>query len=227
MTAESDLYWRGRRIDGVILDLDGTLTDSIDVYFRAFQETGREFGITFDRESVLRPLAEGEAPWNRAVLDDPTDAEEKMRQFKREARKRFTRTLDQVRPLHGVDGVLAALTARGLKLGVVTDSPAVSFKVLDDYSLSHYFSAMISQNDGVPRKPEPDGIILCLQAMGVSPSNAVTVGDSLLDIWAGRRAGTLTVGVLTGLATRSQFMKADPTAVVERVTDVLSLWGLD
>ena len=227
MTAESEVLWRDRRIDGVILDLDGTLTNSIDIYFRVFQETGRQFGLIFDRESVLEPLAEGKSLWDLINSDNPEDPEDKVGQFKREVRTRVPMALDQVRPLTGVDEVLDALTARGVKLGVVTDAIAPALEVLDTYSLSDYFSAMISLDDGLPRKPEPYGIIRCLKQMGVRPFNAVTVGDALLDVWAGQRAGTLTVGVLTGLASRRQLMEESPTAVVECVTDIMSLWGLD
>ncbi len=224
MTTESDLNWRDRRIDGVILDLDGTLTNSIDLYFEVFQETGLQFGLMFEREEVLAPLAEGKPPWEQTFPQDIEDRQAKIRQFKAAAGKGFVKAFKEVRPYTGVDEMLAVLRNRGLKLGVVTDSNAEALKVLDDYSLADYFAAMVCQDDGVPRKPDPYGIIRCLKKMGVRPFNAVTVGDALLDVWAGQRAGTLTVGVLTGLATQWQFLEERATAIVDRVTDVLSLW---
>lgn len=227
VTTESNLDWRDRRIEGIVLDLDGTLTNSIELYFKAFQETGLQFGLTFEREAVLEPLAEGKAPWDRAFPEDLPDRDEKIREFRAASRKGFIKAFKQVRPFAGVDAMLATLTERGLKLGLVTDSTVEALKVLDDHLLAHYFSVMVSQNDGVPRKPEPYGVIRCLKKMGVRPFNAVTVGDALLDIWAGQRAGTLTVGVLTGLATRRQFQEENTTAIVDQVTDILSLWDFD
>ena len=62
--------------------------------------------------------------------------------------------------------------------------------------------------------------------MEIYPSDALNIGDSPLDIRAGKVAGTLTVGVLTGIGNRAQLEAEEPTAILERVTELLSLLEL-
>jgi phosphoglycolate phosphatase-like HAD superfamily hydrolase len=63
--------------------------------------------------------------------------------------------------------------------------------------------------------------------ISVKPENTLTVGDSPLDIRAGKKAGALTVGVLGGIATCPQLEAEKPTAIAEDVTAVLSLLSLE
>jgi len=84
----------------------------------------------------------------------------------------------------------------------------------------------MTHEDGFLPKPAPDGILECLRRMEIHPSNALNIGDSPLDIRAGKVAGTLTVGVLTGIGNRAQLEVEEPTAILERVTELLSLLEL-
>jgi phosphoglycolate phosphatase-like HAD superfamily hydrolase len=90
----------------------------------------------------------------------------------------------------------------------------------------HYFSGIITRDDGFPRKPAPEGLLQCVKAMGVPPEHAVIVGDTLLDVRAGKMAGTLTVGVLTGLAGRELLEAQNPTAVVDDAHAFLALLNM-
>jgi HAD superfamily hydrolase (TIGR01509 family) len=218
--------WHGRNLKGVIFDLDGTLTDSIEIYYQVFEETCMRVGISVTREDVLVPLAEGVQFWDRVLPMDVPDREEKIRQCRKLAGRGFQDALDSVQPVPGVKEVLEALSQHGVRIGLVTDSGEASLRPLLSYSLMRYFAATVTRDDGFPRKPEPGGILECLKRMEISPRNALMVGDSLLDIRAGKDAGTLTIGVLSGLASRRQFQAEEPTALVEDVTQVLSVLNI-
>lgn len=220
MNSDSGILWHGRSVAGVVFDLDGTLTNSIQIYHEVFCEISARIGISMTRDELFMPLAEGMSPWNRAFPNDLPNREETIREFKRIAYPRFAEALKRVRPFPGVEQVLIDLYSRGVKLGLVTDSPAAALEVLHSEAMSHYFCAMVTIDDGVPKKPEPDGLVECLKRMDISAENAVFVGDALIDIRAGKEAGTLTIGVLTGLANRRQFESERPTALVDDVTQI-------
>ena len=112
---------------------------------------------------------------------------------------------------------------KGIKLGLVTASWEPTLYPLRNYSLIHYFKVIITGEDGFPSKPAPDGTLECLRRMKIRPSQAITIGDSPLDIRAGNKAGALTIGVLCGIGSRSQLEAEAPTAIVEEVTQVLSI----
>jgi phosphoglycolate phosphatase-like HAD superfamily hydrolase len=86
--------------------------------------------------------------------------------------------------------------------------------------------AIITREDGFLLKPSPDAILECLRRMDVSADHAITVGDSPLDIRAGKTAGSLTIGVLSGIGSQAQLEAEAPTAIVKHVSQLLSLLNL-
>ena len=93
-------------------------------------------------------------------------------------------------------------------------------------SLDHYFKAIVTREDGLKLKPSPDSILECLRRMEVDPAHALTVGDTPMDIQAGKAAGTFTIGVLTGIGNRQQLEAESPTAIIDGVAHILSVLNL-
>ena len=93
------------------------------------------------------------------------------------------------------------LAGRGLMLGVMTNDTEYgarahlgAAKVLDHFD----FIAGFDSGHGV--KPDPGPLLAFCRAVGVAPARAAMVGDSTHDLVAGRAAGMITIGVLTGMA---------------------------
>ena len=119
-------------------------------------------------------------------------------------RAKFWETLDcerllqvQMENTYAFDDVrqgLNRLRAAQVRLGVVSNSAHISLDrklaLLDEHIAHQHFETVVSCNDDVPRtKPFADGVELALSHLGVSPAEAVLVGDSLDDIGAGQAAG--------------------------------------
>jgi phosphoglycolate phosphatase len=226
MNARSRIKWHGRTLEGVVFDLDGTLTDSIDVYYEVVRKAAVQLGVRIGREEIFRPLAEGSEPWDGVFPQDLPDRRETIRAFRRAMRPAFFEALKRVRPLAGVPEVLDTLNENGIRMGLVTDSFSGSLEPLRTAGLIRYFAATVTQDDGFPRKPDPQGLLECLSRMGADAAHGVVVGDTLMDVAAGQRAGTLTIGVLSGLASREQLETARPTALVDELGGILELFGL-
>lgn len=227
MNAHSRIVWHDRRLDGVIFDLDGTLTDSIEVYYQVFRKAAAvQLGIRVEQEDLFGPLAEGSDPWDDVFPQDLPDRRQTIKGFRRALLPAFLEALQRVRPLPGVPEVLETLYRKEIRLGLVTDSFSSSLEPLRSAGLIQYFGATVTRDDGYPRKPEPEGLLECLSRMGVAAAHAVIVGDTLMDITAGQRAGTLTIGVLGGLASREQFETVNPTALVDDLAGVLEVFNL-
>lgn len=220
-------YCAGKRVDGVVFDVDGTLTDSIEVYYQVFREATARFGIHVTREEVLEPMASGTLIWDQAIPQDVQDRDEKIKQITSLIAEIFPKAFESVRPFPAVRDVLKALEQRAVKMGVLTSSWASVIRPLQSHSLDHYFDVLLSRDDGFPLKPAPEGILECLRRMGVEPGHAVTIGDAVLDIRAGKAAGTLTIGVLSGIASRVQLEAENPTALVEGIAEILPLLNME
>jgi phosphoglycolate phosphatase len=99
---------------------------------------------------------------------------------------------------------LAALSARDLDLGVMTnDHEAVARAHLAEVGVVNMFDFIAGADSGYGAKPAPEPLLAFCRTVDVAPERAVMVGDSTHDLAAGRAAGMLCVGVLTGPASRA------------------------
>lgn len=122
--------------------------------------------------------------------------------------------------LPGVPAALAALRARGYRLGIVTRNCAAAVaSVLQGPAGGDLAHDVLLARDHVSRvKPDPTHLEAALAALGVSPPAALMVGDHPLDVAAGRRAGMRTVGVLSGRHAQGDFEAAGADLVLEDVS---------
>jgi HAD superfamily hydrolase (TIGR01509 family) len=226
MAKSSGIFWGGRKIEGIVFDVDGTLTDSIESYYEVFRQAMEQIGIPVKREEVLNPMATGQPIWDWAIPQGIANREEKIQQCKKLIPEIFRGVFSRVRPFPELDYVLQRLREREIHIGAVTSSWASAVRPLHDHSLVHYFKAIVTREDGLQLKPAPDSIIECLRRMEVDPEKALTVGDTPMDIRAGKAAGTLTIGVLSGIGNREQLEAETPTIIIDGVRQILSVLSL-
>jgi HAD superfamily hydrolase (TIGR01509 family) len=224
--ASSAVSWFRKRIEGILFDVDGTLTNSIEAYYDVFREVTSRFGIKIKREDVLEPMATGSLIWNRIIPEDSPGRDEKIKQLMNAIPEVYQEVFQRVLPFPGIESVLKKLVERKVKLGVLTSSRKTAVGPLYYHSLSHYFEVIMTREEGFAQKPEPDGILECLRRMKAQPSHAITIGDTPLDVRAGKAAGTLTIGVLSGIGTRAQLQAEAPTAIIKDISQLLPLLNL-
>ena len=91
---------------------------------------------------------------------------------------------------------LVALAAKGVKLAIVTNKEArYTQRVLDAHQLTPLFDRVIAGDTLTTKKPDPAGIVACLDHFGVHRDHALFVGDSSIDV-ATARAAAVPVWVL-------------------------------
>lgn len=120
--------------------------------------------------------------------------------------------------------LLAALKEAGSARAVVTrNCPEAVLTVFPD--LPEYFDALLTRDD-VPRvKPDPDHLLRALDMLGVSPENALMVGDHPMDIRAGKAAGTATAGVGSGATPAARLAEEHPDHLAADAGELFRLLG--
>jgi HAD superfamily hydrolase (TIGR01509 family) len=214
------VMWSGRTVKGIIFDVDGTLTDSIDAYHEIFRVTCARVGIAVRREDVLESMALGANIWERIFPPALPDRDEKLARCMQEIPKVFSDVISQAKPFPGLEKVLSDLRDMGIVLGIVTSSWRLALQPLVKHNLIRHFQAIITREDRYARKPSAEGMLECLHRMGISPDCALTVGDSPLDVQAGKRAEILTIGVLSGISSRELLEAEEPTLILDGVSQL-------
>ncbi|MFY0597692.1 MAG: HAD family hydrolase [Cognatishimia sp.] len=107
-------------------------------------------------------------------------------------------------PVVALDPLLRGFRQLGLKLGVVTNDTERGARAhLEVAKVLHMFDFIAGHDSGIGSKPDPDPLLAFAQQQDLSPTRVAMVGDSTHDLIAGRRAGMVTIGVLTGMATEA------------------------
>ncbi|MBI2184384.1 MAG: HAD family hydrolase [Thaumarchaeota archaeon] len=123
--------------------------------------------------------------------------------------------------------VLSYFKSQGFKMGLVTnDGRAAASVILDKHSLRRFFDIVITRDDVERMKPDPEGILRASAALGVDPSEALYVGDSVLDVQAAKSAGIGTVvSIIGGVHANDRILKAAPDLIVSKPSDLLEVFG--
>jgi HAD superfamily hydrolase (TIGR01509 family) len=187
-------------MQALIFDLDGTLVDTVYAHIFAWQKALAEAGMAVDGWRIHRKIGMSGGLFTRAVgreLGREISAEEEEALQQRHG-EIFIQLLPERRPLPGAIELIEFLYTHKILFGVATSGrrPEIndSLAVLGIQP----GTVVVERGDVLRAKPEPDLFLACQQRMGVSAKDCYVVGDAVWDLLAARRAGMLSVGLLTG-----------------------------
>lgn len=193
-----------RRRTAVLFDVDGTLVNSIEGYRLAAERALEPYGWSVPPDAVSRALNFGEQFWDLVLPAGSVDKPELVARLRRETLAQWPAILEESVLLYpGIGAILGSLKASGVRLGICTASQGESFRPLERAGLLGLFEEIVTARDVTHRKPDPEGLLLCMERMGVGPEDTVYIGDTVADIRASHAAGLYAVGVLTGAGNSS------------------------
>jgi HAD superfamily hydrolase (TIGR01509 family) len=212
------------RVRAVIFDMDGTLADSIGHYYELACQIAEIAEVPPpSRERVCELMGAGDPDLLRKLLPpDFPDFEQVVGRIARDLLPRWRKAAESIDPLPGCVDLLHELHARGQHLGVATSSGR-ALPYLDRWGVRDVFHTVVGREDHRERKPHPEVVLRCLDGLGIAADEAVYVGDSPIDVEAGRRAGVHTVGVLTGTSRREVLAAVSPDHILDSAVDLLAL----
>ena len=207
------------RCDTVLLDLDGTLLDTLEDLADSLNHVLRKYGcpecpVGDVRRFVGRGL--------RNLMAQALEGGETHPRFEEmfaEFRPYYTaHCQDKTRPYPGIPELLAALQQRGYRAAVVSNKSETAARAL----IGKYFSLpTVGQRDGMRPKPEPDMLDEALRILGSSRDRAVCVGDSEVDFAMAGKAGLPCILVTWGLRDRDTLEALHPAALADTPDAVL------
>jgi len=125
--------------------------------------------------------------------------------------------------INGTQEILKYLRENNVTIGMFTNATRNEIKSIFNgrEDILKYFKGNIIAKDNVKqKKPHPEGIIKLIDKWGLSPQNIMIFGDSPSDIQAGKKAGIITVGVLSGAGTLQLFKKLNADYIIKDISEI-------
>jgi HAD superfamily hydrolase (TIGR01509 family) len=184
-------------VQALIFDFDGTIIDTESAEFQGIQEFYERHGVSFSLELWLPVIGTNEVKFDAYAHLETLIGTKLDRAASRKAVKARVMEIIQARTaLPGVEGYLLAAKEHGLKLGVASSSelPWVEGH-LKRLGLLHHFDAIRTREWVERTKPDPALFLRAAEALGVEPSGAIAIEDSLNGVRAAKTAGMFTLAV--------------------------------
>lgn len=218
-----------RKPDMILIDVDGTLVDSVPDLAWCVNAMLAELGRPAHGEAAVRNwVGNGvERLVERALtgeLDGVPDPEDFRRAYPVFLELYARNTSQRSRLYPGVREALEQIRIAGYALGCVTNKAArFTEPLLADLGIAGYFSIIISGDTLPQKKPDPAPLLHAARFFGVQPEAALMIGDSVSDVKAARAAGFQIVCMSYGYNHGEDIHEAHPDAVVDRMTEILPL----
>jgi HAD superfamily hydrolase (TIGR01509 family) len=207
----------------ILLDLDGTLTDSVYQHALAWRAALELGGIQLSVWRIHRRigmsgglLAESLARETGRELSAATAVK-----IKKAHARLFKAQLKDVRLLPGAKDLMRHLVKMKVPWAVATSGALLTARPLLDLVEIPKGVPIVSRDDVQHAKPNPDLWLAAAAKLAVSPESAIAVGDSVWDLLAARRARALGVGLLTGGYGQEELERAGAYRVYEDPADLL------
>jgi HAD superfamily hydrolase (TIGR01509 family) len=212
------------RIKALCFDVDGTLSDTDDLYAQKAALFFPGFLFKDPIRAARRFIMWIEAPGNALLgLADTLGIDDEMvaiihwlSRHRRYSSKKFLL-------VPGVDEMLRQLHGRYPMAVVSARDENGTMAFLEHFDLVQYFDVIVTGLSAKRTKPYPDPILLAAQKMNVPAENCLMIGDTTVDIRAGKSAGAQTVGVLCGFGEEPELKKMGADMILEDTTKLTKI----
>jgi HAD superfamily hydrolase (TIGR01509 family) len=187
-------------VPALIFDLDGTLVDTVYAHVFAWQRAFAEAGLPIDGWRIHRRIGMSGGLFARAAAREagrPLSTEEAEALQHRHG-ELFRELLPERRPLPGACEVLRELRELEVVHGIATSGRRPEIDASLEALGVGAETVVVERGDVLRAKPEPDLFLACAARLGVEARECFVVGDATWDLLAARRAGMLSVGLLSG-----------------------------
>ena len=199
------------KIDSIIFDLDGTLVDSYPAAIRSSTDALSDFGVQVSDVDIRSQFGGGSRKLLWYFLDrslGQTKANaliEEVIQRRLELQLSFT---DQVTLLPNVKKLLELLRIDGVQIALATMSSGdVVQNIINFHGIGHYFDHVVTVDDVVNVKPDPEILVKTIGLLGVNAEQAVYCGDSSHDSEAAFRLDMPFLLINSGLYVRGEALQ--------------------
>ena len=204
----------------VVLDLDGTLVDSVYQHVVSWQAAFHDVGLHVSSVRIHEAIGMGGDRLVAAVAGD--SAESAVGDEVRRLHDSYFRAgLRTICPLDGAPELVDALVEHGHRVVLASSSEAgLVDELLDIVGIGHRLHAVVTGSDDAASKPAPDLVTLAVERAGGGGS-AVVIGVATWDVESAVAAGLESIGLRSGGVSAERLLAAGAAAVHDGPRDLL------
>jgi HAD superfamily hydrolase (TIGR01509 family) len=216
-------------VPSFLFDLDGTLIDSVYQHVIAWRAALAAIGIDLSVWRIHRRIGMSGGLFVHALLRETgrSLSPEEIDRLQLAHAAEYRRQMDSVTALPGAHDLLATLTEAGVQWAIATSGYAATARPALELLGLPSGTPMVTRDLVRHAKPDPDLFLAAASLLDVDPRHAVVIGDSVWDLLAARRAGTLGVGLQSGGYGREELERAgayrvyaDPAEMLARIDEI-------
>ncbi len=205
-------------IKACIFDMDGTVLDTITTITYYVNKTLKNFGIDTVSEDECKYFAGNGAEKliERTLKSKSYYSEELFSKALDYYKSEYDKApLYLTKPFKGILELMDELSARGIKLAVVSNKPDFATKAIAKHFFGDKMDMVLGARAGVPLKPAPNSVIETLNYLGVNSSECAYIGDTSTDIETGKNANvSVVIGVSWGFRSKEELTVAGADLIV-------------
>ncbi len=211
----------GQDSHGVIWDVDGTLVDTAELHFRAWQTLANDLGKAFTRADFTVTFGRRNPEIVASMFGEHFTEQEAAELGGRKEQLYRSAAQAGVKLLPGVGELLEALHAAGYRQAIGSSTPRANLDlILRLTGTARYFQALVTMEDTHRGKPDPEVFLLAAARLSVAPSHAVVIEDAPAGVQAARAAAMKCIAVrYTGLHSAETLRQSGADLVVESLAE--------
>jgi len=205
----------------VIFDLDGTLIDAYPAITESFNYVMLKFGYKVQKPLIIRKAVGKGDKYLLKSFVKKTDLDKVLSAYRRHHRKSL-RQYSSLFP--GVLSVLKYLKKRGYKLAVASNRPTeFSLILLKHLRVRKYFDYVLCADRLKSGKPHPQILREILKKFKLPASQAVYIGDMVIDALTGQRAKVSAIILTTGSSSKTEIKAANPDKIIKNIKELFKV----
>ncbi|HSL46901.1 MAG TPA: HAD family hydrolase [Anaerolineales bacterium] len=213
------------RIKALCFDVDGTLSDTDDYYANKVAALLPRALFPDPVHTARRLVMWIESPGNALLgFADRVGIDDEMVAFIDWLNRHRKSPLKRYLIVPGVEEMLKLIQGRYPMAVVSARDEKSTMRFLTQFDLSKYFDPIVTGLSAPHTKPYPDPILLAAQKMGVRPEECLMIGDTTVDMRAGKAAGAQTLGVLCGFGEEHELRQLGADLILKSTSDLTEIF---
>ena len=207
--------------DAIIFDWDGTLADTKVVVVNSFQKVLQEIGCKVSHDFLEKQIGIGARNmFKNALKATKTPFDEKR--IDKLVKKKIKMQMNLIETVNLFEGVVELLEdlQNKVKIGLATMSNrSVIDKLLKDKRIRKHFKYVITADDVIHPKPNPEIFLNCARKLKCQPEKCVVIEDSIFGVKAAKEAKMKCIAIPSGAYSVEELKEEEPDLIVKSINN--------